>query len=247
MEDIVDRLETIKRDFPLAVFSGANDLTSRLTKQCGVGNIIHLDLAANRLPENGARIVCDEEQLCLAPQSIDLFVSLLTLHNTNDLIGALAQARVALKPDGLFIAVLFGDETLKNLRTALLTAEAKLTSGAAARVAPMGVIQDFGQALSRAGFALPVTDIDNVKINYRSPQTLLQDLRGMAETNVLAGVTKPLRRDVLAQSLNYFEQAGCEEKFDLIFLTGWAPDDSQQKPLKPGSAKTSLADAIKDQ
>ncbi len=167
MDDVVDRLETIKRDFPLAVFAGAGGLTSLLTKPCGVGDIIHLDLAAKRLPEQGARIVCDEEHLCLAPQSIDLFVSLLTLHNTNDLIGSLTQVRHALKPDGLFIAVLFGDETLKNLRTALLSAEAKLTGGAAARVAPMGVIQDYGQALARAGFALPVTDIDNVTINYR--------------------------------------------------------------------------------
>ena len=94
----------------------------------------------------------------------------------------------------LFIAVLFGDETLKNFRTALLTAEAELTGGAAARTAPMGVIQDFGQAFSRAGFALPVTDIDNITVNYRRPQSLLQDLRGMGETNVLAGAVTPLRQ-----------------------------------------------------
>ena len=245
MEDIVDRLETVKRRFPFALFDGAGALTELLTPQCGVDEIISMDAAPGRLQNARPAFIADAESLPIAPQSLDLYVSLLTLHSANDLVGALAQARHALKPDGLFIAAVFGESTLQNLRNSLLEAEAEVTGGAAARFAPLAAIQDFGQALTRAGFALPVTDIDKVAIDYREPQQLLKDLRGMGETGALAQHAPPLRRTIIQKMLENFIAKGGREYFDIVFLTGWAPHPDQQKPLKPGSAKTSLAEAVR--
>jgi len=247
MEDIVDRLETVKRDFPRSLFDGAGRLTELLTPACGVGEIFSMDGATARLAGAPLAFAADPEQLPLRPQSLDLFVSLLTLHTTNDLVGALAQARAALKPDGLFLAAIFGEGTLQYLRNALYTAETELTGGVSPRFAPLAAIQDFGQALTRAGFALPVTDIDKVSVAYQTPERLLQDLRGMGETSSLARRPAALRRDVAGRMLEIFSGAGGSEKFDIIYLTGWAPHASQQKPLKPGSAKSSLADAVGNQ
>lgn len=245
MEDIVDRLETVKRSFPRAAYAGAGELTSLLTPACGVGEIIHLDSARERLPKYGRKIVCDEEHLPFAPESLDLFVSLLMLHTVNDVVGALAQARMALKPDGLFIAAVFGEETLSNLRKAFYRAETEITGGVSARLAPFAGVQDFGQALFRAGFALPVVDIDKARVRYKEPIKLLQDLRGMGETRVLKTPATPLRRDVLMRALTHFAEAGGEEQFHIVYLTGWAPHESQQKPLAPGSATFSLEEAVK--
>ncbi len=247
MEDIIDRLEIVKRDFPQALFDGAGRLTAMLTPACGVGAVFSMDSAAARLDGARAGFVADSEHMPLRPQSLDLIVSLLTLHTANDFIGALAQARAALKPDGLFIAAVFGGDTLQNLRSALYTAETEITGGVAARIAPFAAIQDFGRALSRAGFALPVTDVDKVSISYRDPARLLRDLRGMGETNVLARQQQPLSRAVVNRMLEIFAASGGRETFDVVYLTGWAPHESQQKPLKPGSAASSLAAAIKNQ
>ncbi len=246
MEDIIDRLETVKRDFPTAIFSGAGDLTDQLTAKSGVGEVFLMDSAKARLSDGANAFVADDELLPIAPASVDLFVSVLVLHASNDLVGALAQARLALKPDGLFIAAIFGEETLQNIKHALYTAETEITGGVSPRLAPFGAIQDFGQALSRAGFAMPVTDIDKVTVRYTEPYRLLKDLRGMGETNALANGPAPLRRDIISRTLEIFAATGGEEKFDIVYLTGWAPHPDQQKPLKPGSAKTSLADAIKN-
>ena len=245
MEDIVDRLEIIQRDFPIAAFDGAGDLLSMLTPACAVGETIAMDAAPERLPRTGLRIAADAEAAPFAPQSLNLYVSLLTLHAANDLVGALAQARMALKPDGLFIAAVFAEGTLQTLRRALYTAEAELTGGVSARVSPFAAIQDYGQALSRAGFALPVVDADKVSVRYEQPLNLLRDLRGMGETSVLANRPERLRRDVLMRAMALFSEAGGAEKFEIVYLTGWAPHESQQKPLKPGSATTPLKDAIK--
>lgn len=245
MEDIVDRLETVTRDFPRAVFAGAGDLTGMLTPACGVGAVIAMDLAPERLPAGGARLAADEEALPFAPESVDLFVSVLTLHTSNDLVGALAQARMALKPDGLFIAAVFGEETLGSLRRALYAAEAEIAGGVSPRIAPFAAIQDYGQALARAGFALPVVDIDKVSVRYKEPMSLLRDLRGMGETGALANRAAPLRRETLMRAMTLFADAGGAEKFEIVYLTGWAPHERQQKPLKPGSAATPLKDAIK--
>ena len=167
MNDVADRLETTLRDFPDALFIGAGGLTSRLTEKCGVGRVIEGELVSDRLSGKGASVLFDEEALPFADNSFDLAVSLLTLHAANDLIGVLAQLRRALKPDGLLIAVLFAEETLGALRAAFLAAESELSNGAAARVAPFANVKDLGQAMMRAGLALPVADIDRLEVAYR--------------------------------------------------------------------------------
>lgn len=246
MADVVDRLETVKRDFPHAAFSGAGDLISMITPESSVGEIIAMDASVGRLPSDHAqRITADEEGLPIALQSLNLFVSLLTLHGANDLVGALTQIRMALKPDGLFIGALFGEDTLSNLRRAFYQAESELTGGVSPRIAPFAAVQDMGQALSRAGFALPVADIDNVRVRYDNPLKLIADLRGMGETRALSSRGAPMRREVFARAMTLFAEAGGEETFDIVYLTGWAPHESQQKPLRPGSAKSSLEEAIK--
>ncbi len=245
MEDIVERLEIVQRRFDVAAFDGAGELISMLTAPCEIGETISMDAAPARLPHQGPRLAADAEALPFAPQSLNLFVSLLTLHTANDLVGALAQARMALKPDGLFIAAVFAEETLAALRRAFYAAEAEIVGGVSARIAPFAAIQDYGQALSRAGFALPVVDVDKVKVTYDEPIRLLRDLRGMGETNMLASRPGPLRRDVLMRAMTLFTEAGGTEQFEIVYLTGWAPHESQQQPLKPGSGKISLKDAIK--
>lgn len=245
MADIIDRLETVKRTFSLGAMEGAGAFVEMLTPACAVQASISIDLAPQRLPVAGSGLVADMEALPLAPQSLDLFVSLLTLHTANDLVGALAQTRLALKPDGLFIAAVFGEDTLGNFRRALYTAETEITGGVAPRIAPAAVIEDYGAALQRAGFALPVIDVDKFEVTFSMPLNLLKDLRGMGETNVLNQKSPPLRRAVLARALSLFEQGGGQEKFEIVYLTGWAPHQSQQKPLQPGSAQISMRDAIK--
>lgn len=243
MEDVVDRLETVTRRFPLALFLGAGSLLPMLTPRCGVGRIASADLAPERLMEGGLRLVMDEEALPFADQSFDLIVSLLMLHAVNDPVGALTQMRRALKPDGLLIAVAFGEATLSSLRSALYEAEVEAIGAASARVPPFASVQNWGGALQRAGFALPVADVDRVRVAYKSPMRLLHDLRGMGETSCLAERPRGLNRSAAAGALAALESAP-EVAFDLVIMTGWAPHESQQKPLKPGAAKQSLARAV---
>ena len=256
MADIVDRLEITNRSFPTAAFYGAGALTTMLTEECGVGRSISIDSVSGRLPfiaeetlrpslPDNSLVVAEEESFPIATSSVDLVVSLLTLHATNDLIAALAQARLALKPDGLFIAAVFAEGTLTFLKNALYQAETEITGGVSARIAPFATIQSLGNALSRAGFAMPVTDTDNVRVRYNNPFRLFEDLRGMGETSSLAERSTPLRRDVVARAVELFSSNGGEEIFDIVYLTGWAPDKSQPQPLKPGSAKMSLEEALK--
>ncbi len=242
----MDRLESVNRRFPLAAFDGAGGLVSQLTLGCSVDDVISVDLAPARLPAAGLRVAADPEALPIHPESLDLFVSMLTLHTANDLVGALAQIRMALKPDGLFIAAIFGEDTLTILRHALYAAESDLTGGVSARISPLAGVRDYGAALQRAGFALPVADIDKITVRYDAPHKLLADLRGMGETSVLKNRAPALRRDVLMNAVTRFADAGGTEHFDIVYLTGWAPHESQQKPLAPGSAITPLRDAIED-
>ncbi len=245
MNDIIDRLETVTRTFPLAAFFGAASLTEMLTPSCGVGSLFSVDLATSRLdPANAPALVADQERSPFAPNSFDLIVSVLTLHHANDLVGALSQARAALKPDGLFIAALFGEDTLKDLRTAFYTAETEIVGGVSPRVAPFASVRDLGSALQRAGFALPVADIDRVQVRYQNPMRLIEDLRGMGETNALMDRSRSLTRTIFAQTMSHFEQQGGIAGFDIVYLTGWSPHEDQQKPLKPGAAKQSLQTAI---
>jgi NADH dehydrogenase [ubiquinone] 1 alpha subcomplex assembly factor 5 len=196
-------------------------------------------------------VAADEEQLPFAERSFDLIVSVLSLHAVNDLPGALIQIRRALKPDGLFAGVFFGPETLKELRSSLLIAEDACEGGASPRIAPFVDVRELGNLLGRAGFALPVADTGTITVRYSSALHLLQDLRGMGETNVLLERRrKPMRRETLARMCAEYEsrfgQAGgrIPASFELVQGVGWAPHESQQKPLRPGSAISRLADAL---
>ena len=256
-EDAVVRLEAIMRDFPRAVDLGArNGWFARSLSQSDaaarVGFLVETDLSPKMLAgRDGLRLVADEERLPFAPGSLDLVVSTLALHWTNDVVGALIQIRRALKADGLFIGSLLGGATLTELRQSLLAAEAELTGGAGPRVSPFADPYDAAGLLQRSGFALPVADVDRVTVRYAHPLKLLADLRAMGETSVLAERhPKPLTRQVLARAFELYIEKFAEPDgrvpatFEILTLTGWAPDPSQQKPLKPGSAKMRLADAL---
>ena len=240
-QDAVFRLETIMRDFPHVVDLGArNGAFARALADSDaagrVGFLVETDLSARMLAgRSGPRLVADEEQLPFGFGRLDLVVSTLSLHWTNDVIGALIQIRRALKPDGLFIGALFGGGTLNELRQSLTQAELEMTGGAG----------------SRAGFALPVADVDRVVVRYDHPLKLLADLRAMGETSVLAERhPNRLTRTLLARAFQIYAQQFADPDgriratFEILTLTGWTPDPSQQKPLKPGSAKMRLADAL---
>jgi SAM-dependent methyltransferase len=254
-EDAVMRLEAIMRNFPLAVDLAARNGVFRQAlagsdAQARVGHLIETDLSAAMLGDRPG-LVADEERLPFAFAKLDLVVSTLALHWTNDLVGALIQIRRALRPDGLFIGAFLGGASLTELRQCLLEAESALTGGAALRVSPFADGYDGAGLLQRAGFALPVSDVDRVTVRYGNPLRLLADLRAMGETNVLLDRSrKPLTRSVLMRAMALYQErfAGADGKvpasFEIITVTGWAPHESQQKPLKPGSARMRLADAL---
>lgn len=256
-QDAVARLEAIMRRFPLAVDLGARlgAFRAALAGSDAVAKIdllIETDLSPAMLagrPE--PRLVMDEELSAFADESLDLVVSTLALHWTNDLVGALIQIRRSLKPDGLFIGAMLGGATLTELRQCLLEAEAEIRGGAGLRVSPFADAFDAAALLQRAGFALPVADVDSVTVRYASPLALLRDLRAMGETNVLRErPQRGLGRPVLLRAMELYGQrfSGPDGKvaatFEILTLTGWAPHESQQKPLRPGSAKMRLADAL---
>lgn len=248
--DLADRLEAIPRPFPRALALGGGGLFTvevqqRPTLVERIGEIIEADVEASA-------VVLDPEAFPFADASFDLIVSPLVLHTVNDVPGALIQLRRALKPDGLLLASLFGGDTLTELRTSLLTAEAELTGGAGARVSPFADLQDLAALLQRAGFALPAADRDVVTVRYVEPMRLLADLRAMGETAVLSDRhPRALSRRVLARAFEIYRERFSDADgriratFEILTATGWAPHESQQKPLKPGSAKTRLADALK--
>ena len=255
--DVVERLEPILRSFPLAADLGARDgAFARALEGSDVAGrvdaLIETDISGHMLAaRSGLRIQADEEALPFADESLDLAVSTLALHWTNDLVGALIQIRRALKPDGLFIGTILGGQTLTELRQSLLAAEAELSDGAGMRVSPFADAFDGAALLQRAGFALPVSDLDRVTVRYAHPLKLIADLRAMGETNVLMDRAKrPLSRAVLARAFEIYAERFSDADgkvratFDLIILTGWAPHPDQQQPLRPGSAKMRLADAL---
>jgi SAM-dependent methyltransferase len=198
----------------------------------------------------GPTVVTDEETLPFADQSFDLIVSALSLHAVNDLPGALHQICRALKPDGLFMAAMFGGDTLMELRQAFARAETEIRGGVSPRVAPFADIRDLGGLMQRAGFALPVADVERTTVRYSNLMKLFKDLRSMGETNVLAERTSaPLTRSLLGTVISAYadlfeDQERLPASFEIVFLTGWAPHESQQKPLKPGSAKMRLSEAL---
>jgi SAM-dependent methyltransferase len=193
----------------------------------------------------------DSEILDLAPGGHDLIVSHLGLHWANDPVGQLVQARQALRPDGLFLSALFGGATLTELRECLAAAEIEVSGGLSPRIAPMAGIRDLGSLMQRAGFAMPVADSLHFDVLYASPLALMLDLRIMGETNVmLERLRQATRREVFARaSAIYVERFGRPDcripaTFEIIVLTGWAPSSDQPRPLRPGSARTRLADAL---
>jgi SAM-dependent methyltransferase len=255
--DAVERLETIMRSFPLAVDLGARNgafaaALAQSDAQAKVGALIETDLSARMLAgRTGMRVQADEECLPFADESLDLVVSTLALHWTNDLVGALIQIRNALKPDGLFLGAVLGGSTLTELRQCLVQAESELKDGAGLRVSPFADVLDAAALLQRAGFALPVADTDKVTVRYAHALELIRDVRAMGESNVLfERARQPIGRAVLARAAALYQERFAEQdgrvraSFDIISLTGWAPHPDQQQPLRPGSAKMRLADAL---
>ena len=255
--DAVERLEVIMRDFPLAVDLGARNgafaaALAQSDAKAKVEALIEADLSLRMLVgRGGMRVQTDEERLPFADESLSLVVSLLALHWTNDLVGALIQIRQALKPDGLFLGAVLGGATLTELRQCLTQAEAELLGGAGLHVSPFADVLDAAALLQRAGFALPVADLDRVTVRYSSALELIRDVRAMGESNVLVDRAKrPISRPVLARTLKIYHERFSESDgrvratFDIVTLTGWAPHPDQQQPLRPGSAKMRLADAL---
>lgn len=248
---LADRLKDIRRSFPAALDLGGGP--GAFAPDPRPGLLVTADLSERLLrashPSPG--IVCDEEFLPFADSSFDLVTSCLALHWVNDLPGALIQIRRALKPDGLFLAVIPGGDTLIELRHALLEAEAETAGGTSPRTSPVAGVADGGSLLQRAGFAMPVVDTDTITVTYADMFGLMRDLRGMGETNAVAARSRRfLRRDtLLAAAARYREIYGDADgripaTFQFIWLTGWAPHAAQPQPLRPGSATARLSDAL---
>jgi SAM-dependent methyltransferase len=231
LDDVKERLELVNRTFTdVAVVTGFPEVWRR-------------GFAA-------AKMVPDDDVLDLEPQAHDLILHAMALHWANDPVGQIVQCRRALRPDGMFLAILPGGMTLHELRSALAEAEAEVTGGLSPRVLPMGEIRDLGALLQRAGLALPVADSFTLLVQYRDAFHLMADLRAMGEGNALTGrLRRPTQRSVLLRAAGIYAQAHGADgtlpaTFELVCLTGWAPHDSQQKPLRPGSAQQRLADAL---
>ncbi|ADZ68900.1 class I SAM-dependent methyltransferase [Polymorphum gilvum] len=252
-EDLADRLSTITRVFGHAVdLGGHTGHVAALLRASGKAETVlrgDLFVADPSLPPPD--FVFDDALLPLADASVGLVVSALSLHFVNDLPGTLIQIRRALRPDGLFLGALLGGDTLSELRDVLMRAELESSGGAAPRVAPFADTRDLGTLLQRAGFALPVTDADRITVRYASLFDLMADLRAMGATSALTERSrKPLARSVFLRAAELYAQDHADPDgriratFQVVSLLGWAPHESQQKPLRPGSAKMRLADAL---
>jgi SAM-dependent methyltransferase len=253
-DDFAERLSIVRRTFPLAANVGAYHgvVSRRLSQTDTIGAIVDVEASPALLAQcDGPRVLADSEVLPFAPDSLDLIVSGLAWQLVNDIPGVLAQARRALKPDGLLIAAFLGGETLKELREAWLVAEAEILGGASPRVAPFADVRDLGGLLQRAGFALPVADSDVFRVTYAEPLAMMRELQGMAASNMLVERRRvPVTRGLLMRACEiYAERFALPDgripaTFEIITLTAWVPHDSQQKPLKPGSAQMRLAQAL---
>ena len=240
-EDMAERLHAVLREFKNAADVG--------TPGDQVRNVLHQrvdQFARIELPD------LESEPLPLQPDSLDLVVSALAFQFVNDLPGVLAQIRRALRPDGLLLAAIIGGETLTELRQSFAAAEAECEGGVSPRVAPFADLRDIGALLQRAGFALPVIDVDRVVVRYTDAFALMQDLRRMGATNILRERRRtPTRRATMLRMAQIYGERFADPDgriratFDVIWLSGWAPHQSQQQPLRPGSAKASLAEAVK--
>lgn len=271
-DDLCERLSLIKRDFAdvVEIGSASPQLSARLAREGRrivrlaplaqlIGGAARFDLARDAsgkadttFPRPALAVVGDEEALPFAAARFDLAISALSLHLVNDLPGALIQIRRILKPDGLFLGCLLGGSTLKELRSALGAAETEICGGISPRVAPFADVRDMGGLLQRAGLALPVADSEPLTVRYRDMFALMADLRAMGATNALvARLRKPAPRRLFLRAAEIYAERFSDPDgrvratFELIFVSGWAPHESQQKPLRPGSATMRLEDALK--
>jgi SAM-dependent methyltransferase len=243
LDDMEERLAAVKRDFGdvADIWTPTEALKHRLSRN------LRQPVTRIASPED-----VRQEVVRLAPGSLDLALSALAFQFVNDLPGVLAQIRRALKPDGLLLAAMIGGDTLTELRQSFAAAEAECEGGVSPRVAPFADLRDIGSLLQRAGLALPVTDVDRITVRYGNAFALMADLRRMGATNVLVERRRTLTRraTLLRMAAIYAERFAdgdgrIRATFDIIWLSGWAPHESQQKPLKPGSAKASLEEAVK--
>ena len=249
---LVERLGDINRRFSRALDLGCRGGFLRQELRGGAAWLVSSDPAAGFLAGlDGPRLVAEPEALPFAPGSFDLVLSNLALHWVNDLPGALLQLRQALRPDGLLLASLFAGETLGELRESLLAAESEIENGASPRVSPFADARELAGLLQRAGFALPVVDTDRVEATYSDALSLMRDLQAMGESNAVVGRRRGFtRRATLLRAAELYQAryAGRDGRivahFEIATLTAWAPDQSQPKPLRPGSAAARLADAL---
>jgi len=254
--ELGDRLNVVLRQFDRAVDLGTpTDAVHRVLAASGkVGMIVAAAPAATFLDASSLRVAADEEALPFADGSLDLVVSALALQFVNDLPGTLIQIRRALKADGLLLAALIAGDSLTELREAFAAAESEIEGGASPRVAPFADLRELGALLQRAGFALPVVDSDRLTVRYDSVVALMRDLRRMGATNALSERRRtPLKRATLRRMAEIYAERFADPDgrlratFEIVWLSGWAPHESQQKPLKPGSAARRLADALGSQ
>jgi SAM-dependent methyltransferase len=252
---LAERLDDIKRRFPVAVDLGCHDgrLAAEIGGKNGIEMLVQCDLSQAMVARaKGAfRAVADEEWLPFAAGRLDLVISALSLHWVNDLPGALIQIRRALRPDGLFLAAILGGDSLTELRQSLARAESELEGGISPRIAPFADVRDLGALLQRAGFALPVVDSDTITVTYADALALMRDIRGMGESNILRQRHRHFTRraTLLAAVERYRDMFGDEDgripaTFQILYLAGWCPHESQQQALKPGSGEFSLAAAL---
>jgi SAM-dependent methyltransferase len=250
--DLAERVGAVLRRFELALDLGTPGEAVRagLVRLGSVGSVIKAEAA---LASNGVErlVTADEEALPFADATFDLVVSALALQFVNDLPGVFVQVRRVLKPDGLFLAALLGGETLTELRQSFAAAESEVEGGVSPRVAPFADLRDLGALLQRAGFALPVTDVDRLTVRYDSVFALMNDLRRMGATNALHDRRRtPLKRATLHRMAEIYTERFADPdgrlraSFEILWLSAWAPHPRQQQPLKPGSAKARLADAL---
>lgn len=263
-ERLLDRLEDCKKSFPIGLsLGGAGEHVRRqLTGRGGIKKLFVMDISKGMLEHTRQSIsqeashintnteciplVGDEEFLPFSDGSLDVVISSLGLHWVNDLPGAMAQCRRALKPDGLFLAAMFGGETLRELRIACTVAQEEREGGISPRVSPLAQVRDAGNLLTRAGLALPTVDVDEFTVRYPSALEVVEHLRSMGESNAVKQRSPSLRKDTaLATAAVYQAMFGAPDgsvpaTFQVIYMVGWSPHESQQKPRSRGSASVSL-------